>query len=258
MSMTPHAIHKRSGWSLLPIAATLAFGLVLTPAPGLWGQSAAAPSPGKSEVQFEVLDVTTGTGSKTQTSGESGGPASGQAPGMIPAIPTALPGITPAPPRPLTPEQRELMDKYAPLMAALEQWHRQTLSNYRVDVTALADPFMPIEEVRGTRQGPDEGVSARPCSPPIMCLDLSQLKLVAITILSDRPGGALASFEDGAGNSYILRQGDAIGRNNGKITRIAPSVVTVEEYGRGARSEKPRVTDIRLSVLSREGLTVND
>jgi len=261
MSMTPIAIHRRFGWRLLPIATSLALSLILAPAPGLWGQSDAAPSPGQPAVQFEVLDVSTGTGSKTQTPGGNGASADsgsgasmpGQPQGVIPAVPMALPGVTPTPPRPLTPEEKELIEKHSGLMAALESWHRQVLSNYRIDVTMLADPFMPIKEVRGTPT--NGGMPAVDLSlPPLLRYDLNQLKLVAITVLSDRPGGSLASFEDGAGSSYILRVGDRIGRNNGKVIKINPSAVTVEETGRYGQ-DKPRITDIRLNVLSREGLT---
>lgn len=262
MSMTPITIRRCSGWRLLPVAASLSLGLILTPAPGLWGQSDAAPAPssaGQPAVQFEVLDVSTGTGSKAQAPGGeasdgSGMSMQGQPRGLIPAVPTALPGITPTPPRPLTPEEKELIEKHSGLMAALESWHRQVLSDYRIDVTALTDPFMPIKEVRGT---PESGGGAQMVDtslPPLLRYDLNQLKLVAITVLSDRPGGSLASFEDGAGSSYILRVGDSIGRNNGKVVKINPSVVTVEETGRQGQ-DKPRITDIRLNVLSREGLT---
>lgn len=262
MSTTPYAVHIRSLRRLLPVAASLALGLLLAPAPGLWGQSAAAPSPSQPAVQFEVLDVSTGSGSKPQATGggtagglnaQGGGlPANGQTP-VIPAVPTALPGVTPTPPRVLTPEQREIMEKNAPLISALEQWHRQTLRNYSLDVTRLSDPFMPIKEVRSSTE--DESPNAIDLSlPAILRLDLSQLRLVAITTLSDRTG-ALASFEDGAGNSYILRQGERIGRNNGRIVKITPSIVTVEETGRTGK-EKPRVTEIKLSVLSNEGVTI--
>lgn len=264
MSMTPHSIHRRFGWRLPPLAGLLAFALILLPTPGLWGQSAAAPSSGQGGVQFEVLDVTTGSGSKTrgpansaqQVNGVPAGQQSAQRPGqaVIPAVPAALPGVTPSPPRPLTPEQRELMDQHSSLISALEQWHRSVLGNYRIDVTRLADPFMPIKEVRGNPPGPGEGGGPDPTLPMIRQLDLSQLKLVAITLMTDRPGNAFASFEDGANNSYILRQGDWIGRNNGRIVKITPSIVTVEETGRRG-SDPPRITEIKLNVLSSEGLT---
>ena len=87
--------------------------------------------------------------------------------------------------------------------------------------------------------------------------ELRQLRRVAITMLTELPNNGWASFEDGAGTSYILSVGDRIGRNNGKITKISPSIVTVEETGRRG-TERPKVTDIKLSVLSREGLNINE
>lgn len=264
MSMMPYAGRKPFWRKLPPVAASLALvGLVFASVSSLWGQGAEEPSSSPPAVQFELLDMSMGRGSKPQASvdvnaidlnGQAGEPAKEELP-LISAVPTALPGVTPAPPRVLTPEERELMENNAPLISELEQWHRQTMMAYNLDVTALSDPFMPIKEVRGSIE--DEDNAAPDMSlPAILRVDLSQLKLVAITVFSEREG-ALASFEDGAGSSFILRQGERIGRNNGKIVKITPSAVTIEETGRSGK-EKPRVTEIKLSVPGNSGgLTIS-
>lgn len=249
MSKRPH-LHKFIGRRLLPVAAPMTLGLMLVSAPGLWGQADAAP--GGSDVKIEVLDVTTGTGSRTQQPVVEGGavlPQGGQAAQPLPILPVR------AAPRPLTPEQQALVDKHSALMTALEQWHYQSMSRYNINVAGLADPFLPIQDVRGRPEGGGDDGEDYSSLPPLLRMDLSQLKLVAITVLSNNPGGALASFEDALGNSYILRVGDRIGRNNGRVLKITQNVVTVEERGRRS-TDAPRITDIKLNVLSSDGLTI--
>jgi Tfp pilus assembly protein PilP len=95
---------------------------------------------------------------------------------------------------------------------------------------------------RPDRTGDEAGL------PPILRQELNQLRLVAITVMSGDAGAALASFEDGAGVSYILRQGDRIGRRQGRIVAIEPDRVVVEEASaRGASA--PRLTEMKLDVL---------
>ncbi|GHV57264.1 hypothetical protein FACS189460_3530 [Deltaproteobacteria bacterium] len=236
--------------------ALVGLGLALTLPSALWGQTDPAPAAG-SAPSFEVLEVTTGSGSKSQDPDK-------------PAMKIEMLDLTPKSPEAaaeaaraeaaadpkLTPAEREARVRAAALETALALWHSQSLAQYNYDIGLLQDPFMPIREVRGKvdvagGEG-DENMSL----PPVLRLELNQLRLVAITIPSSaRPGGGLASFEDGAGASYILRKGDRIGRRQGRITEVTASTVTVEEPPRAAGTP-PRVTEIRLSVNSdTSGLT---
>lgn len=187
-------------------------------------------------IKFEVLDVTTGSGSKPKNSGDM--PAVELPPGTVMAETDSSLNAD------------SVDGEKGALYAALDRWHSQTLTGYNYAIGDLQDPFLPLKEVRGKPPvpggggpGPDEA-----SLPPILRLDLNQLKLVAITILSDRPGGALVSFEDGAGASYILRQGDRIGRYKGRITKIEPGQVTVEEPDRLGAGQ-PQISEIKLNVL---------
>ena len=241
----------------LKTAGSLA-ALILAVSPALvWAQPpapAGAPS-------FEVLDVTTGSGSKSQED--------------KPAMKIEILDLTPKSPEAaaeaaraaaaadpsLTPAQREAKAREAALETALELWHNQTLNDYSYNIAGLQDPFMPIREVRGRQDTAAGGGSSSDSGemfslPPVLRLELNQLKLVAITVRSGSSGtgSALASFEDGAGASYILRQGDRIGRRQGRITGITPNVVTVEEPS-PASGAPPRVTEIKLSTLDTGGLT---
>lgn len=263
-------------WLFLPV--------IFLSAPMLSAQNSAAPN---SELKFEVLDVTTGSGSKSQAA--DGGTAildavpmapegAGEAPERTVASPSAEPIAAPTVPAPAnglepplppqaqsdrtedpktgkeqTEEEKAQTDQLR-LITALDSWHYLTLQNYNYNILSLADPFMPIKEVRGRQEEVEEIDPAIEATlPMILRLELNQLKLVAITILSNRPGGALASFEDGVGSSYILRQGDRIGRRKGVITAITATAVTVEEPPRSPEGEST-ITEMKLNTLSTDGL----
>jgi len=240
-------------------AATEAGGLEFKVLEANIGSGSRPQEAAKPQVQFEVLEVATGSGMGLKGQAE-----------IVPAVtppPAAAPLEEPAEATPVITAQNQMaaaatkaMDaeaapeqNHTAMFAALDTWHRQTLASYNYDIKSLQDPFLPIKEVRGTPEMA-EGEEDDANKPPILKMALNQLKLVAITTLSDRPGGALASFEDGAGASYILRQGDLIGRDNGRITLIEPSQVTVEEHPRS--SKEPRVSVLQLNILSNTtGLT---
>ena len=137
-----------------------------------------------------------------------------------------------------SPEQRLAFE-------ALNQLMHQNAASFKLDLSEKQDPFLPIKEVlnRNVCGDPWESPSS---TPPLLRLDLSAFKLIAITVLGEQ--GALASFEDGAGASYIVRKGSLIGRNNGRIVEITDSAVIVEESPRGA--SKPVRTIMRLNETS--------
>ena len=139
--------------------------------------------------------------------------------------------------------------------AALGNWQRQVMVNYSFNIDELADPFLPIKEVRGTPEGEPGGPDPRARLPRVQQKELSQLKLVAI--ISNTGGNSLASFEDQGGESYILKSGALIGRNDGRITKIESNRVIIEEVfeqGLGKPSEI-RVTEKTLKAPS-GGLSV--
>ena len=151
------------------------------------------------------------------------------------------------------PNQEEL-----PLGAALGDWQRQAMVSYSFNIDELSDPFLPIKEVRGTVETLPAIKDPLLDQPPHCRVELSQLKLVAITILSSRNGTGLASFEGTDGVSYILKLGDRIGRNKGRITKIEPAKVTVEEIfeQKTGKKSEARTTEMRLHTPgSSAGLT---
>lgn len=282
--MKPGHFAESASRRRLKLLASLAAGWLLVSGAELGAQNVSAPAV---QVQppalsFEVLEVTVGSGSRSQAMGgtvihfgaQPAAVAGESAPGgdrwpltsvtsMIDLgaerpVGTQLASVTPmvgasgtAAPQngakgAVAPTKGEAADSLA-LVQALEQWHRQVLVNYTYTIGSLADPFLPIKEVRGKPNQFDTEAEAN--LPPILRLELNQLKLVAITILSGGSGAALASFEDGAGVSYILREGDRIGRHQGRIVKIEPSRVLVEEPPRRGQSG-PQQTEMKLDVLS--------
>ena len=149
----------------------------------------------------------------------------------------------------LTPAQREAKARAAALETALERWHNRTLAEYDHKIAGLRDPFMPVRAVRG-QQEPADVYDSEDLLSPLLRQDLDQFRLAAITIRSGIPGagGALASFEDQSGASYILRLGDRIGRRRGRIIGLTENTVTVEEPPQ-APGAPSRVTEIKLGGL---------
>lgn len=226
------------------------------------GNNAVPAEPEATDLKIEVLDVTTGSGSKSQAPdkpplqievmdvGAGSGPGQAKPPVSTPTRRAKnAQGAAGE-----TEQDAAAIAQREALFAALDRWHYDTLAAYNYNIPALADPFMPIQEVRGQPPLSKADAEAESRLPPLLRLELNQLKMVAITYLSERQGAAWVSFEDGAGNSYILREGDRVGRNHGRITKIAPNEVWVEERGRSGK-EPPKNVTLRLNVLDTQGMT---
>ncbi len=206
-------------------------------------------APARTELKFDV-EVSTGSGSAANAPEAAPLFAIDAEAAKVPAAPAEK---NASPPPPGAPEAAPAGG--SPLFEALDAWHREALANYSYNIASLYDPFMPMKEVRGRQDAPDALSPEEEAKlPPILKLELSQLKLVAITTVSGREGAALASFEDGAGSSYILRANDRIGRRGGRIQKIEAARVIVEEPPRGGRRE-PEITVMNLDVLDNSGLT---
>ena len=137
-----------------------------------------------------------------------------------------------------------------PIFTVFNQWLGQAMANLKYDVLKLQNPFLPIQEIRGKLKNTekDEPLQRK---PPYCSGFSNSLKLVAITV-TGRGSGALALFEDGAGNSYIFRKGDPIGCRYGHITKIGGSSVTIEEPP-STEGNPPRITELRLNVPNNPG-----
>ena len=61
---------------------------------------------------------------------------------------------------------------------------------------------------------------------PLEKISLSQLKLVAII---RGPSGNKACVEEASGKGYIIKKGDYIGLNSGKVVKILSDNIVIEE-----------------------------
>lgn len=96
----------------------------------------------------------------------------------------------------------------------------QVASDYNYDPTGKRDPFRSFIWDRPDRM---ETVAE---SGPLEQFDLSQLEVVAVVW---RTGNARALVEDPSGDSYIVGQGAAIGKNQGRVISIDDNTVVVKE-----------------------------
>lgn len=101
------------------------------------------------------------------------------------------------------------------------------------------DPFLykPEPEVTPTEQ---EQLQIRAPQTPLERMDLAQVRLTAIM---RAPGKTRALVEEASGKGYVITEGTYIGNKGGRVTKIFPDRVIVEEkyldiYGKIAARER--------------------
>jgi Tfp pilus assembly protein PilP len=113
--------------------------------------------------------------------------------------------------------------------------HLMEPATYHYSSDGKPDPFQPFlktaQEVSGRtakKQRPKKEVR-RPeiCATPLECMDVGQLTLVGI-IANDK-GNRIAMAQDAAGIGYFLQPGLLVGYRNGRVKKILPDRVIVEE-----------------------------
>jgi Tfp pilus assembly protein PilP len=83
------------------------------------------------------------------------------------------------------------------------------------------DPFRPFTLDRVVGRRPRENLS------PLERYELGQLKLVGVIWDIKQPN---AIVEDAAGLGYVVKTGTPIGANDGKVKRIQPAGLVIEEF----------------------------
>lgn len=95
------------------------------------------------------------------------------------------------------------------------------------DFSNKKDPFKPFVVVKTeSKKTPDSIKTALRNSLPIHSFDVNQFKLIGI-ITGGRENKAMVT--DPSGKGYVLKVGMLIGKNNGRITSISSSGVSVLE-----------------------------
>lgn len=90
-----------------------------------------------------------------------------------------------------------------------------------VPVIGKRDPFRPFTLNRASGRRPPQNLS------PLERYELGQLKLVGVIWDIKQPN---AIVEDAAGLGYVVKTGTPIGANEGKVKRIQPAGLIIEEF----------------------------
>ena len=113
-----------------------------------------------------------------------------------------------------------------------------------VPVLGKRDPFRPFTLNTRPSQRRRENLS------PLERYELGQLKLVGVIWDIKQPN---AIVEDAAGLGYVVRTGTPIGSNEGKVKRIQPAGLVVEEFQVDVYGTKKRIErNMRLATEKAE------
>lgn len=125
---------------------------------------------------------------------------------------------------------------------------KDKLAVYRYQGTL--DPFSPLSKEEKSESPPSEVSSDKPRikkripQTPLEKIDLSQLKLVAIFRTKNR---AKALVEESTGKGYIVKKGNYIGLEGGRITKILKDRIIITEVSEDVR-EKPVTVERELKL----------
>ncbi len=133
---------------------------------------------------------------------------------------------------------------------ALPDAFRHMVKAPELDIANIRDPFasyLVLLEQRG-RQALAERQSrlAKRMREPLEEFDLSTLKLVAIF---KKGKDRVAMIQDSTGKGYIVRRGNYMGKNNGRIEKITDDTVYLVEQVLNPAGE---ITDRQVTLTLRE------
>lgn len=97
----------------------------------------------------------------------------------------------------------------------------ETVAEYVYSPSGMRDPFVPLLQVRT----PVKGEEAVPLTP-LQKFDLPQFRILGIIVGKGDPTAMIAAP---GGQSFIVRKGMKIGKNNGVITKITADGIYVQE-----------------------------
>ncbi|WP_456324324.1 pilus assembly protein PilP [Desulfonauticus submarinus] len=123
-------------------------------------------------------------------------------------------------------EERQLEEegkKFVKTLSSLPKWLKP--SDYRYTTKGKPDPFVPfINKVVSTSKK-----RKRAGLTPLEKIDVTQLRVVGILWDPEQPDRARAMVELPDGKGFILKPGIIVGRNDGKVVKITPDNVIVDE-----------------------------
>jgi type IV pilus assembly protein PilP len=109
------------------------------------------------------------------------------------------------------------------------------------------DPFVPLFRKEAAKPKPEEGRASTRLKGPLEKMDLLQFKLTAVFSLSGKERGALV--EEPSGKGHVVKRGDYIGLNEGKIVEIAKDRMIVQEKFGEEGDTNHRIENKELKLL---------
>ncbi len=148
----------------------------------------------------------------------------------------------------------EARAKAAEASGAIPEAMRHMVKGPDVDIESLRDPFqsyLALAERRGQRALAERRARlANRQREPLEDFDLSTLKLVAIMRMGQQ---RVAMVEDPEGKGYVVRPGNHMGKNNGRVEKITDdSVYLVEQVVNAAGDIVDRRVTLTLKEISKE------
>jgi type IV pilus assembly protein PilP len=113
--------------------------------------------------------------------------------------------------------------------------------DYFYDPRGKRDPFRSIRYLNGNSEKKDFG--------PLGDFELGQLELSAVIWDAGNPRALII---DPGGRSYIIREGSAIGKNNGQVIHIGDNLVLVKETYENFAGDKT-TKDVELRIRLSQG-----
>ena len=140
-------------------------------------------------------------------------------------------------------DSKKSSEKVSPKVKEFEKRLNQLLSpiTYAYSSAGKPDPFQPFLRAKPARvvkkgvvrKAKNQKPSA--CATPLECMDVGQLRLVAIVV--EDSGQNMAMAQDASGIGYILTPDMSVGYRNGHVKAILPDRVIVEEESENIRGE---------------------
>lgn len=115
-------------------------------------------------------------------------------------------------------------EKFIEALSSMPEWIKPP--DFRYNPKGKIDPFVPFinkvrEQVkRRSKKGP---------LTPLQTIDVTQLKVIGILWEPENPNKAKAMVELPDGKGFILEKGMVVGRNDGKVVKITPDNIVIEE-----------------------------
>lgn len=136
-----------------------------------------------------------------------------------------------------------ISQKLSPKIKKFQERLNHLLSpiSYTYTSAGKPDPFQPFLRnkpapvMKKTRVKRIKTTRPEQCATPLECMDVGQLRLVAIVMEED--GENMAMAQDASGIGYVLTPGMSIGYRNGHVVKILSDRVIVKEEVENIRGE---------------------